>query len=63
MLCTYMPNASYDEKKRLSINWLLHGTRHGICSNHGIEEMNWIQATVIFGPILVLLVAFWKDIK
>ena len=25
--------------------------------------MNWIQATIIFGPIIVLTIAFWDDIK
>jgi len=25
--------------------------------------MNWLQALIIFGPVIVLLIAFWKDIK
>jgi len=25
--------------------------------------MSWIQASVIFGPVIILLAAFWKDIK
>jgi hypothetical protein len=25
--------------------------------------MNWLQALIIFGPVLVLIIAFWNDIK
>jgi len=25
--------------------------------------MNWLQASIIFGPIVIAIIAFWDDIK
>jgi hypothetical protein len=28
-----------------------------------LTKMNWIQASIIFGPMIVAIIFFWDDIK
>ena len=28
-----------------------------------LTKMNWIQASIIFGPMIIAVIAFWDDIK
>jgi len=28
-----------------------------------LTNMNWIQASIIFGPMIVAIIFFWDDIK
>ena len=52
-----------------SLIWLKHLSyiQTTLGSNPSIPtkevNMNWLQASIIFGPMLIALIAFWKDIK